>query len=98
MNETHEDRTSLKKQPTAFFLARIIFKKFQTKKERTLITLIASTLRESVVEKSNARASRRTPSSLSSQTARAREHFFCIDAISGLLLDRRYNRERGKGI
>jgi hypothetical protein len=90
-------RTSLKKQPTAFFLVRIIFKKFQTKKERTLITLIiASTLRESsVVEKSNARA----PSSsypfvaVVPNRARAREHFFCIDAISGLLLDRRYNRE-----
>jgi len=87
-------RTSLKKQPRQLFaLARIIFKKFQTKKERTLIALIiASTLRESsVVEKSNARASSSSHPFVAvvPNRARAREHFFCIDAISGLLLDRR---------
>jgi len=98
MNETHEDRTSLKKQPTAFFLARIIFKKFQTKKERTLITLIASTLRESiVVEKSNARFFLVVPLRRYRPKPRAREHFF-VSTRFPVFFWIAVNRERGKGI
>lgn len=73
----HTRTDEFEKATDSFLLSRIIFKKFQTKKERTLITLIASTLRESVVEKSNARASRRIPF-VATVPNRARERAFFL--------------------
>jgi len=97
MNEKHARTDEFEKATDSFLLfSRASFSK-NSKQKKSALSSRSSSLQlyaRASSSKKVTRASRRTPFVATvPNRARAREHFFCIDAISGLLLDRRYNRE-----